>query len=249
MIDFGKDVVIEDGAIVNVKSGHIGDRSIIRSGARLEGTFIELGTESYVDHGAIIGGGSCWDKGAYLKTGCWLHLGWNAQINIGRGVDIGDEVGLGAAVFTHGGYLPIDQGFPIRWGPVKIGNRVWMPNGVIVLPNVTIGDNVVVASGSVVNRDLPCGCFAGGSPAKIIRENAYPKKTHIFLLDVLGNLGYDLSIHNDEIICYKQTKFNLPLRVVDGEANDVTESIKNQLRRNGIRFKYYAKDGKYAPWE
>lgn len=249
MIEIGKDVIIEPGAIINAKDGRIGDRSIIRSGARIEGTYVELGTESYLDHGAWIGGGSCWDKGAHLKAGCWLHMGWNSQINIARGVNIGEEVGIGidSKIFTHGSYLPADCGFPVQWGSVKIGNRVWLPS-VWVNPGVTVGSNVVVAARSLVNRDLPDGCFAGGIPAKVIHENAYPKKAIIHLVELLGDIGSDCSIHNDEIIRFGETRFILPSRTIEGPANKVTELIKNQLRRNGIRFRFYAKDGFYVSW-
>ena len=65
----GKDVVIEDGAIIDVDFGSIGDRSIIRSGARIEGHKVIIGKESYLDYGAWIGGGSCQDKGAFLIAG------------------------------------------------------------------------------------------------------------------------------------------------------------------------------------
>ncbi|KKL86869.1 hypothetical protein LCGC14_1940390, partial [marine sediment metagenome] len=66
MLEYGKDVIIEEGAIINVKDGFIGDRTIIRAGARVEGNSVELGTESYLDYGAWIGGGSCFDSQAYL---------------------------------------------------------------------------------------------------------------------------------------------------------------------------------------
>ena len=39
-----------------------------------------------------------------------------------------------------------------------------------VLPGVTIGNNVVVAAGAVVTKDVPDNCVVGGVPAKIIRE-------------------------------------------------------------------------------
>ena len=39
----------------------------------------------------------------------------------------------------------------------------------IILKGVTIGDNSVIAAGSIVNRDIPPNCLAGGVPAKIIK--------------------------------------------------------------------------------
>mgnify|MGYP002801850995 FL=1 len=54
--------------------------------------------------------------------------------------------------------------------PVVIGNDVWIGGGCTILPGVTIGNNVVVAAGAVVTKDVPDNCIVGGVPAKIIRE-------------------------------------------------------------------------------
>jgi len=47
-------------------------------------------------------------------------------------------------IWTHGAWLDILKGFPADFGPVKIGNDVWLPARSIVLPNVTIGNNLKV---------------------------------------------------------------------------------------------------------
>jgi maltose O-acetyltransferase len=51
-----------------------------------------------------------------------------------------------------------------------IGDNVWLGGGVIVCPNVAIGDDTVVGAGAVVTRDLPAGVVAAGVPARVIRE-------------------------------------------------------------------------------
>ena len=53
--------------------------------------------------------------------------------------------------------------------PVKIGKNVYMAARSVILPGVTIGDDVVIGAGSVVTHDIPSRCFAAGNPAKIIR--------------------------------------------------------------------------------
>ncbi|MDD2272285.1 MAG: acyltransferase [Desulfuromonadaceae bacterium] len=53
--------------------------------------------------------------------------------------------------------------------PVVIGNNVWFGSRVIVQKGVTIGDNSIIAAQSVVTRDIPPNCIAGGNPAKVIR--------------------------------------------------------------------------------
>ena len=54
--------------------------------------------------------------------------------------------------------------------PVIIGNDVWIGGNVTILPGVHIGDNVVIAAGAVVTKDVPSNSLVGGIPAKIIRE-------------------------------------------------------------------------------
>lgn len=54
--------------------------------------------------------------------------------------------------------------------PISVGNDVWFGAGVMVLPGVTIGDNVVIGAGSVVNRDIPSGVVAAGNPARVLRQ-------------------------------------------------------------------------------
>ncbi len=61
--------------------------------------------------------------------------------------------------------------------PVHIGRNCWFGAGCIVLPGVTIGDNVVVGAGSVVTKDIPSNVVVVGNPARILREiNEHDKK-------------------------------------------------------------------------
>ncbi len=248
--EFGREILIEAGVTFNVIGGYIGDRTIIRSGARVEGNSVVLGKESYLDHGAWIGGGSCFDEEAFLNAGDWLHMGWNSQINIARGVEAGHEVGVGieTKIFTHGAYLPIDFGFPAQWEGVKIGNRVWLPNA-WVNPGVKIGDDVVVSARSLVNRDLPSGCLAGGIPVTILKEGAYPIKDDS-VLDQFVRPGITLKAANRSyIIICGDTYFDIIYRTIEGPVTADTERVKNQLRRNGIRFRFTSVNGFYKPWE
>lgn len=50
-----------------------------------------------------------------------------------------------------------------------MGDNVWFGGGVQVLPGVTIGNNVVIGSGSVVTKDIPDGSVAVGNLCRVIR--------------------------------------------------------------------------------
>ena len=56
--------------------------------------------------------------------------------------------------------------------PVRIGNDVWIGGNVTILPGVTIGNNVVVAAGAVVTKDIPDNTLVGGIPAKKLKDLA-----------------------------------------------------------------------------
>lgn len=260
----GENSKIEAYSRIDADYLEIGDRSILRHNSHIEGKDIRIGHEAYLDEEALIGGGSCFDPDAYLKAGDFLHMGKNSELNIARGITAGHEFGAGiqTKVFTHGAYQSVWDGFPTQWAPVKIGDRVWMPNA-WVNPGVTVGDNVVVAAGSVVNKDLPSSCLAGGIPVKVIEENVYPKR----LTEEEEDKLFDYICRQAERITFdkvlgtleprkegrgsyrvNEVLFDIPNRVIDGPADEISEILKNQLRRNGIRFRYKVENNKYVPW-
>ena len=59
--------------------------------------------------------------------------------------------------------------------PVHIGNDVWVGGSAIILPGVTIGNNVIIAAGSIVTKDIPDNVIVAGNPAKIMKE-LHPEK-------------------------------------------------------------------------
>lgn len=54
--------------------------------------------------------------------------------------------------------------------PDTIGKDCWIGGNATILPGVKIGDNVVVAAGAVVTKDLPSNTVCGGVPARVLRE-------------------------------------------------------------------------------
>lgn len=51
--------------------------------------------------------------------------------------------------------------------PVEIKDGAWIGGGVIILPNVTIGENTIIGAGSVVTRSIPDNCVAFGNPCRV----------------------------------------------------------------------------------
>ena len=88
-------------------------------------------------------------------------------------VTIGDNCMLAPRVCIYTATHPLDAQTRIsglEYGkPVVIGNNAWIGGSSVILPGVTIGNNVVVAAGSVVVKYVPDNVVVAGNPAKIIK--------------------------------------------------------------------------------
>lgn len=72
---------------------------------------------------------------------------------------------------------------------VIVGNDVWIGTNAIILAGVSIGDGVIIAAGSVVNKDIGSCEIWGGIPAKKIKDrftNNSEKEQHLKFLN--GNI-------------------------------------------------------------
>lgn len=243
----------------------IGSGGVVGEECRIEGTRVEIGRELWMDAGARIGGGSCRDPQAFLKAGDWLHVGKGAELNQARGITVGDEVGIGvgSGLYSHGAYLDELAGFPCSFAPITIGSRVWLPSA-WVNPGVTIGSDVVVAARSLVNRSLPSGCLAGGTPAVVLKAGVYPRKLSVeekgaildrivaecrLILPLAGIVRHGLVISVADESARDLTHFDTEARRIAGPAGPKAEVVRNQLRRRGVRFRFSPKNGSYTSWD
>ena len=175
-ITLGEDVrILRHSTIRVLDELEIGQGGTVNEGCEVGGRSIRLGQELWMLPGAKIGGGSAFEHASRLEAGHYLHLGVDTFINTARPVTIGHEVGLGTrtSIYTHGAYPSRLQGFPVAFDGVEIGDFSWLP-GAIVNPGVRIGRNCVIGVNSLVTTSIPDGSLAAGSPARVIREHAYP---------------------------------------------------------------------------
>jgi acetyltransferase-like isoleucine patch superfamily enzyme len=96
---------------------------------------------------------------------------------------IGDRVAISPRVTLVVSSRPNNSSIapyvPVKHGPITIENDVWLGTGVIVLPDIKIGEGAVVAANSVVTTDVGSYTIVGGSPAMFIRKVVVPwKETH-----------------------------------------------------------------------
>lgn len=104
------------------------------------------------------------DYGYNIKIGENFYSNHNLVILDANKVEFGDNVFIAPNCGFYTAGHPIDyktrnQGLEYA-KPIKVGNNVWIGGNVCVLPGVTIGDNVVIGAGSVVNKDIPSNVVA-----------------------------------------------------------------------------------------
>lgn len=114
-------------------------------------------------------------KDSLIRIGAGCSTSNNLSIISRKSVEIGEKSMIGDCVsIFDSDFHRIDPA--VRWEggdeacAVSIGRNVWLGSRVVVLKGVNIGDNTVVAAGSVVTRSLPANVVAGGVPAKILRQ-------------------------------------------------------------------------------
>lgn len=173
------DIFIDEGTVIGDNTKIlayerlvIGKNCKIRPNAVFRARSIEIGDFFYSDDNPrplIIGGGGSDRPTARIKIGkrCVMH---DSFINIYMPVEIGDDVGLSpnSDIITHGTWSSVLEGYKVKFGAVKIGNNSIIGYRALILPNVTLGNNVSVGAGAVVTKSFPNNVIIGGVPAKII---------------------------------------------------------------------------------
>jgi len=91
----------------------------------------------------------------------------SSRLIIGNRVAIAQRVTL--VLDSDPNYSKLLEKVSVTRGKIQIGHDAWIGAGVIILPNVTIGELAIVGAGSVVTKDVPPRTIVAGNPAKVIR--------------------------------------------------------------------------------
>jgi acetyltransferase-like isoleucine patch superfamily enzyme len=137
---------------------------------------VRLGRWSWLGHGCKVRAHEgVISVGAKSVLGQECTISCYQQISIGRECIVADRTMM--IDFDHGMVeveRPIrEQGIYKR--DVRIGHNVWIGYGACVLRGVTIGDNSVIGTSSVVTKDVPANAVVGGAPARLIRMRKAPQ--------------------------------------------------------------------------
>jgi acetyltransferase-like isoleucine patch superfamily enzyme len=142
-------------------------------------------------------------RGATLRIGRWAWIGDGSKIRVHEGeVSIGAKTVMGQectiSAYQHVAIgrecivadrvmlIDFDHGVveverPIRLQgiykrDVRVAHNVWIGYGACILRGVTVGENSIIGTSTVVTRDVPENAVVGGSPARIIRMREAPER-------------------------------------------------------------------------
>lgn len=114
----------------------------------------------------------------YVNYGKHTKIGQNVFINFDcvfldlGGITIEDNVLIAPRVslLSEGHPVAPNERQSLIPGRIHIGKNAWIGAGAMILPGVTVGENAVVAAGSVVSKDVPANTVVGGVPAQHIKN-------------------------------------------------------------------------------
>jgi acetyltransferase-like isoleucine patch superfamily enzyme len=198
------------------KNTSIGFFTIVRANKISLGRFVKIGAMSAIDtenfsmdddarinEQVYIGGIK--KPNSSLSMGKRTIIMQGSYINPTEPITIGDDSGIGGncLLFTHGSWNSQLEGYPVKFAPITIGKKVWLPWRVFVMPGVTIGDGAVIGADSTINKDVPARALAAGSPARIIKENVAvtpsPEEKRKMVLNILSEFKNHLQHYGFKI--------------------------------------------------
>ncbi len=102
----------------------------------------------------------------YVNFGCVILD--CAEVKFGNNCFIGPQVGIYTACHPID---PVERNSGIEFAkPIVVGDNCWIGGHATINPGVTLGDNVVVASGAVVTKSFPDNVVIGGNPARVLKK-------------------------------------------------------------------------------
>ena len=103
-------------------------------------------------------------KGTEIIKTWFGSTGQNIFVNPRLVVDYGVNIHLGENFYSNWNLTMLDV------CPIRIGDNFWAGGGVIVLPGVTLGNNVVAGAGAVITKSFGDNVVLAGNPARVIKE-------------------------------------------------------------------------------
>jgi acetyltransferase-like isoleucine patch superfamily enzyme len=162
-----KTTIFRPMLLVNVQYASIGERVLIRPGARIELVVTDLAAPPRL----TIGNRVNIEQNVHIVCGSSIEICDGATITGNAAIvdvehpyeDVNDTTRIGDRIRTQGNYVVIGQGAFIGFNAA-------------ILPNVRIGHHAVVGAHSVVVDDVPDYCVVAGNPARIMKRYNFETK-------------------------------------------------------------------------
>lgn len=164
--------------------GHLGKKVLVHPRIWIiGGSNIQIGNDCFFGPGCRL---EAWTKynqkefsplleiGDEVKVNSTCHIGAINKVIIGKQTLLGSHVtiidhshGCNSAeeLIIH----PSERDLFSK-GPIIIGERCWICENVVILPNVSIGNECIIGANAVVTKDIPDRCVAVGNPAVVVRR-------------------------------------------------------------------------------
>lgn len=176
----GEGLVKDEGVIIGAKGRTSGTIEMGKNARLRSGTVIyervKIGDDFKTGHNAVIRENNVIGNNVVVGVNTYLgpenHIGDNVNIHTGCFLEmatIEDDVAFGPHVVLTDDLHPRCPRFEECVGGVKIKKGAKIGANVTILPGVTIGENALVGSGSVVTKDVPSRAVVVGNPAKVIK--------------------------------------------------------------------------------
>jgi len=134
----------------------------------IKGWFGSTGENLYINTRLMV------DYGVNIHLGENFYSNWNLTMLDVCPITIGDNAMIGPNCQFLTPLHPLDpdeRNSGLEFGkPITIGKNFWAGGGVIVLPGVTLGDNVVAGAGAVITKSFGDNVVLAGNPARVIKE-------------------------------------------------------------------------------
>jgi len=110
-----------------------------------------------------------------LSVGEGCHIGRGVLLDLQDRIHIGDDVtiSMNVTIVTHldtGSSLHGTADYLTERAPVRIGAGVYVGAGATILHGINVGENSLVAAGSLVREDVPAGSVVAGVPARLVKR-------------------------------------------------------------------------------
>lgn len=118
----------------------------------------------------------CLTIGQNVTMSNGVHIACASLLSIGNNVLVGSKVVI--TDHNHGSYKGVAQDSPLTVPNARklsckstvIEDRVWIGDGVVVLPGTRIGEGSIIGANSVVSGNIPPSCIAFGVPARPVKQ-------------------------------------------------------------------------------